>query len=107
MKEFLILTDDNIHEYNVTIEFTNGNNVFSLYASNNDIWNEKVKNKLLLQLIDNGSNIKFNCNLKTIEYDKFAEMMILIKIRDLNKPNINKLKYKFYKKELAGTIWKN
>jgi hypothetical protein len=37
MKEFLILTDDNIHEYNVTIEFTNGNNVFSLYASNNDI----------------------------------------------------------------------
>jgi hypothetical protein len=55
-------------------------------------------------LIDNGSNIKFNCNLKTIEYDKFAEMMILIKIRDLNKPNINKLKYKFYKKELAGTI---
>ena len=83
IKRYIVLNEDNEHEYDLTIETRGDEEKTSLSASNSGVWMDAIKGTMLMEMIDNGHNITFSKNLKNkMEYDEAHYVRTLLKIRE-------------------------
>lgn len=78
-KEYIVLSEDGIHEYNIVVNEIKKETKYSLFNSNNEIWSKQFRNKLALSMIDNGNGVIFESNIsKTFEYHELLAIRLLI-----------------------------
>lgn len=78
IKQFVVLCDGE-HEYNIfEKENKKGHRVLVLKYSDAEFWNSSIRGKTVLTLTDTGNGIKLSKNIKSLGYDDFAEIRILM-----------------------------
>lgn len=79
--KFVVLGDENSHEFDLHIE-SHGlhSRTYSLFASNNGIWSEDTRGKLLLKMTDTGNEIIFDKARKKLDYSIASYMRILLNV---------------------------
>jgi len=78
-RKFLVISQEGKHEYNIIVtQISSSTRKYQIAASNNDIWAEDYKNKLLLEMTDTGDGILFDRNIKDIGYDTACYVRILM-----------------------------
>lgn len=79
---YLIISPEGAVDYTVKVTKISSATSYELSHSNDGSWTEKVRGKVILTMQDTGNEILFShAPGKKIEYDKFHEMTLLIKIR--------------------------
>jgi hypothetical protein len=79
--KYLVLAQEGNHEYTVVVDkLSESITQYSLYTSNNSIWTDDYKNKMVMSITDNGNGVKFNQKCQTVEYDELLYMKLLLGI---------------------------
>lgn len=83
------------HEYDLVVTKGPKKKTFELFYSNNDVWNEKYRNKSIIKLINNGNGFKFNKKInKKVGYSKADYIRLLLNFETYIHDNQeNKVKY--------------
>lgn len=94
-EKYLVLNKQNEHEYTIICEESERKTEISLFSSKADIWNDHAKNELQLSLVDNGDEVIFDRELKTLDYANLFSLRLLLNFKtsiDENKNNREKCK---------------
>lgn len=82
LRKFMVFTiDTNCHEYDITVIENEKGTTYSLFASNNAIWNEHIRGTLLQTVIDTGDDVEFSVALLKLDYGALEEIQILLAFR--------------------------
>lgn len=103
IKEFKVLNDD-IHEYTILTEDMSTGMFYQLKASNNAIWSNDTKNKILMSIHDNGNGLEIEGKIfNDFDYSKAQELRILLNFISINDKDFGP-KFKIIKEELIGEV---
>lgn len=78
-RKFMVINEKGEHEYNIVVsEETSYGRKYTFLASNNPIWNEPYRDKVLLTMTDTGNGFTFDRDVKTVGYDLGIYLKILL-----------------------------
>ena len=95
MKKYIILGEEDSHEYTLKVNETDNGTIYTLYASNNGKWSENFRNTKVLRLIDNGNCVRFDRMSLELDYSGISEMKLLLDCYSKIDTNLME-KYKVY-----------
>ena len=102
--QFMLLNEDDEHEYDVIIETTGDTEEVFILAANNDSWREPFRGQPIMSMIDDGNAITFSKEFKgPIEYDDAFCIRTLFKIRESRKDQLAS-PYKMIEKKAVAII---
>ena len=79
IRNFLVISQKGEHEYNIVVsEVNHYSKKYELFASNNKMWSEDTRDKLLLAMANNGNGIQFDRDMKSVAYDMGMYMWLLL-----------------------------
>jgi len=85
------------HEFNITQHYKQHKLIYELSYSNNPVWENHCKGKVILQVVDVGNFLEFNFNenidFKELGYDEAYYIFIILKYIQKSK-NSHKIKFK-------------
>ncbi len=94
-KEYMVVDHTGLHDYDLTVVTTDEGDVFSLFLSMGEQWNESVKGKLVLSMINNGNGVKFDRKLKNLDYSELVYLRILLNFEHMTDAHeLNREKYR-------------
>jgi len=74
----MVINEKGDHEYNIIVSEDTQGRKYELLASNNAIWAEPYKDKILLIMTDTGNGFTFDRDLKKVEYDMGLYVRLLL-----------------------------
>jgi hypothetical protein len=78
-KKYALLNYEGNNEYNLVVEENTNGSKLSLYTSNNEVcWNSQHRDKLVLEMIDDGNGVKLSKKNKKMDYGELECLRILI-----------------------------
>lgn len=78
-RKFMVINEKGEHEFNIVVnEETSYGRKYEFLASNNLIWSESYRDKVLLTMTDTGNGFTFDRDIKTVGYDLGLYLKILL-----------------------------
>jgi len=75
---YMLVDHEGVHEYDIVKEITDEGEKITLFRSNNDVWTDHAKGEKIMSLINNGNEINFDRDLKSLDYAELLELRLLL-----------------------------
>jgi len=75
---YMVLNHEGGHEYDIVKKLTDEGEKITIYRSNNQIWHSHVRGEKIMSITNNGNGIKFNKNIKELDYGDLVVLRLLI-----------------------------
>jgi len=94
-KNYLVLDNEDSHEYDLKVVDTDKGTSFELYFSKGMQWSEHVRGTLAMSLFNDGNGVKINKKIKKLGYDELAYLRLLINFEHITDTNpLNSINYR-------------
>ena len=94
-KEYMVMSKDGQHEYNIVVEDTDKGEKFSIFTSHGEQWNSHARGVLQLAMTNDGNGCTFDRKLKKMDYSELLYVRLLVNFEhQTDKHELNREKYR-------------
>jgi hypothetical protein len=95
IKTYMVINSDGEVEFDLIVIKDDKETCYSLFASNNSMWNSDYKGKRLLSMTNDGNGFSFDKKIKDISFDECEHIRIIINFEQMNSTNeADRVKFK-------------
>lgn len=104
-KIYKVLDKNGLYEYNLQVINDGDVTTFTLYTNDGEQWTNSNKNVPQLTMVDDGDEIKFNKNIKKMDYCTLLYLRIIINFAQETSSNVlNRAKHQVVLSELILNV---